>query len=114
MLREILRLGGDITRPNSNGSTDLHFAVCEGNIEIVKLLLDQGASVDKPDEHGWTATDLAEQQGHEDIQLLFESQKEITTLPVALGLPSIAGYEEPDLHSHTHVLRTRSLFPDDS
>lgn len=78
LLREILHLGGDVTRPNNNGSTALHVAVCEGNIEIVKFLLEQGASVDKPDEHGWTAKDLAEQQGHEDIKTLFESHKEIT------------------------------------
>lgn len=76
LLQNIVKLGGDVTRPKINGSTALHVAVCEGNIEMVKFLLGQGADIDKVDEHGWTPKDLAEQQGHEDIKLLFDSRKE--------------------------------------
>lgn len=83
LLKEIVRLGGDVTSPKLSGSTALHLAVCEGNIEIVKFLLEQGADIDKTDEHGWTSRDLAEQQGHEDIKTLFESIKEDRTEPVA-------------------------------
>lgn len=50
-------------------------AVCEGNIEMVKYLLTQGAEIDKPDDHGWTARDLADQQGHHEIRNLFLSVK---------------------------------------
>ncbi|XP_074373278.1 potassium channel AKT1-like isoform X1 [Apium graveolens] len=75
LLREIHHYGGDITCPKSNGTTALHVAVCEGNVEFVKFLLDQECSIDKTDDHGWTPRDLAEQQGHEDIKLLFQSQK---------------------------------------
>ncbi|KAL3535814.1 hypothetical protein ACH5RR_004275 [Cinchona calisaya] len=39
--QEIARLGGHVTCPRSNGSTALHVAVCEGNTDIVKLLLQQ-------------------------------------------------------------------------
>ncbi|KAI7982029.1 Potassium channel AKT1 [Camellia lanceoleosa] len=40
LLKKILYHGGDVTLPKSNGSTALHVAVCEGNTEIVKFLLD--------------------------------------------------------------------------
>ncbi|KAL3535816.1 hypothetical protein ACH5RR_004277 [Cinchona calisaya] len=83
LLQEIARLGGDVTCPRSNGSTALHVAVCEGNTDIVKFLLQQGADIDKINDHGWTSRDLADQQGHEDIKLLFESIKETKTQPVA-------------------------------
>nr|GEZ23101.1 potassium channel AKT1-like [Tanacetum cinerariifolium] len=76
LLKQIVKYGGDVTLPKSNGSTALHVAVCEGNIEIVKYLLKKGADIDKPDDHGWTPRDLAEQQGHHDIRDLFLSVKE--------------------------------------
>ena len=76
LLKEIIRLGGDVMRSKSNGTTALHIAVCEGNTEIVRFLLDKGADIDKPDFDGWTPRALAEQQGHEDIQLLFQSSGE--------------------------------------
>uniref|UniRef100_A0A7N2LDB3 KHA domain-containing protein n=1 Tax=Quercus lobata TaxID=97700 RepID=A0A7N2LDB3_QUELO len=34
LLKEIIRLGGDVMRSKSNGTTALHIAVCEGNTEI--------------------------------------------------------------------------------
>ncbi|XP_030963543.1 potassium channel AKT1-like [Quercus lobata] len=76
LLKEIIRLGGDVMRSKSNGTTALHIAVCEGNTEIVRFLLDKDADIDKPDFYGWTPRALAEQQGHEDIQLLFQSSGE--------------------------------------
>lgn len=85
LLKDIVRLGGDITLANINGSTALHVAVCEGNIEMVEFLLEQGADINKVDEHGWTPGDLAEQQGHEDIKHLFESRKEETKAQQPLG-----------------------------
>ncbi|XP_042973333.1 potassium channel AKT1-like [Carya illinoinensis] len=79
LLKEIIRYGGDVTLPKNNGTTALHVAVCEGNIEIVQFLLHQGADIDKPDPEGWTPMDLADQQGHEDIKILFQSAKEPRT-----------------------------------
>ncbi|KAF5482122.1 hypothetical protein F2P56_002714 [Juglans regia] len=76
LLKEIIRYGGDVTLPKNNGTTALHVAVCEGNIEIVQFLLHEGADIDKPDPDGWTPRDLAYQQGHEDIKILFQSAKE--------------------------------------
>ncbi|XVF34729.1 hypothetical protein REPUB_Repub18cG0084200 [Reevesia pubescens] len=79
LLKEIVRYGGNVTRPRPNGYTALHVAVCEGNIEIVKFLLEQGADIDKADIDGWNPRDLAEQQGHEEIKMIFESSKEMKT-----------------------------------
>ncbi|GFS37452.1 K+ transporter 1 [Actinidia rufa] len=76
LLKEIVRHGGDVTLPRSNGSTALHVAVCEGNNEMVKFLLEKGSDIDKPDHHGWTPRDLADQQGHEDIKAIFQATKE--------------------------------------
>ncbi|XP_057765830.1 potassium channel AKT1-like isoform X2 [Salvia miltiorrhiza] len=77
LLKEIVRHGGDVTWPNHEGRRALHVAVCEGNIEMVKFLLDQGANIDVADENGFTSRDLAEQQGHDDIKELFASFKGI-------------------------------------
>ncbi|GMY35927.1 potassium channel AKT1-like isoform X1 [Fagus crenata] len=76
LLKEITCHGGDVTRPKSDGRTALHVAVCEDDIEIVKFLLDQGADIDKPDSENWTPRTLADQQGHEDIKIIFESSRE--------------------------------------
>ncbi|XP_024967317.1 potassium channel AKT1-like isoform X1 [Cynara cardunculus var. scolymus] len=72
-LKKIIRHGGDITRARDDGYTALHVAVCEGNTEMVKFLLGQGANIDQQDNHGWSPRDLADQQGHEDIKALFQS-----------------------------------------
>ncbi|OMO95963.1 hypothetical protein COLO4_15586 [Corchorus olitorius] len=82
LLKEIVRYGGDVTRARPNGYTALHVAVCEGNVEIVKFLLEKGADIDQPDIHRWTPRDLAEQQGHEEIKTLFESTKDMKTQPI--------------------------------
>ncbi|KAK4487261.1 hypothetical protein RD792_006137 [Penstemon davidsonii] len=80
LLKEIARGGGDVTLPRSNGTTALHVAVCEDNIDIVKYLLKQGANIDTPNEDNWTARALADQQGHQEIKNLFECNYENTTL----------------------------------
>ncbi|KAJ4953448.1 hypothetical protein NE237_030280 [Protea cynaroides] len=76
LLKDIVRHGGDVKLPKSNGTTALHIAVCEGNAEIVKFLLDHGADIDRPDAQGWTPRSLADQQGHEEIKVLFQSRQE--------------------------------------
>ncbi|XP_028800083.1 potassium channel AKT1 [Neltuma alba] len=77
LLKDIVRYGGDVTLPrNHNGTTALHVAVSEANVEIVKFLLDHGSDVDKPDKEGWTPRELADQQGHEEIKTIFASTKE--------------------------------------
>ncbi|XP_010925257.1 potassium channel AKT1 [Elaeis guineensis] len=76
LLQDIVRYGGDVTLAKSDGTTALHHAVCEGNLQMVKFLIEQGTNIDKPDIRGWTPRDLADQQGHEDITALFQATKE--------------------------------------
>ncbi|KAM7263630.1 hypothetical protein ACFE04_001313 [Oxalis oulophora] len=71
MLKELVRCGGDVTLPKNDGTTALHLAVSEDNVDMVKFLLSKGADMDKPDSHDWTPRDFAEQQGHDDIKLIF-------------------------------------------
>ncbi|XP_038897966.1 potassium channel AKT1-like [Benincasa hispida] len=79
ILKSITQCGGDITLPRSSGTTALHMAVCEGNSETVKFLLDQGADIDKADVHGWTPRGLADHQGHEAIKKLFSDKQPVNT-----------------------------------
>lgn len=108
LLKEIVRYGGDVTLPKINGSSALHVAVCEGNIEIVKYLLDRGANVDQPDEHNWTPRDLAEQQGHEDIKELFESRvmmrtRSVDPIPEERGVRFLGRFKsEPTISPASH------------
>ncbi|GAA0152028.1 ion channel [Lithospermum erythrorhizon] len=82
LLKQIIRHGGDVTCPRSNGTSAIHVAVTEDNIEIVKFLIAKGADIDQRDEHNWSPRDLAEQQGHEEIKALFESIKESKSHPI--------------------------------
>lgn len=108
LLKEIVRYGGDVTLPKINGSSALHVAVCEGNVEIVKYLLDRGANVDQPDEHNWTPRDLAEQQGHEDIKELFESRvmmrtRSVDPIPEERGVRFLGRFKsEPTISPASH------------
>lgn len=92
LLKDIVHHGGDLTRPTSSETTLLHKAISEGNVEIVKFLIDQGAEIDKPDTHGWTPRALADHQGLEEIQFLFQSGQQtkkssVFTIPEKQGLP---------------------------
>lgn len=108
LLKEIVRYGGDVTLPKINGSSALHVAVCEDNIEIVKYLLDRGANVDQPDENNWTPRDLAEQQGHEDIKELFESRvmmrtRSVDPIPEERGVRFLGRFKsEPTITPASH------------
>ncbi|XP_010546590.1 PREDICTED: potassium channel AKT6 [Tarenaya hassleriana] len=98
-LKGIIKYGGKTSLPDSNGTTALHKAVSEGNIEIVKFLLQQGSDIDKTDMYGWTPRGLAEHQGHEDIKSLFQNHKpkSVVGIPEApvLGKPLMKYSSEP-------------------
>ncbi|XP_076442262.1 apoptosis-stimulating of p53 protein 1-like isoform X2 [Babylonia areolata] len=44
----------DVSRPNDEGITALHNAICAGHYPIVKFLTEFGADVNSPDSDGWT------------------------------------------------------------
>lgn len=74
LLQEIIKYEGDITQPDSHGTTSLHKAISQGNVEICKFLIDQGADPDAPDEDGWTPRALADHQGNGEIKALLETR----------------------------------------
>jgi hypothetical protein len=51
-------------------TTFLHRAAYRNHLEIAKLLIEKGASVDVKMQHGTTALDVAAKYGHEDMALL--------------------------------------------
>ncbi|GJM93728.1 hypothetical protein PR202_ga10311 [Eleusine coracana subsp. coracana] len=121
LLKDIIRYGGDVNRPLKDGSTPLHKAVCDGNIQMVQLLLEQGADIDKLDNNGWTPRALAEQQGHHDIQLLFKSRREAPrrhvpnnrVAPLFIGRfnsePSMQNVDNEDIGVQNKVLPKKLL-----
>ncbi|XP_075522557.1 potassium channel AKT1-like [Primulina tabacum] len=76
LLNEIIKFGGDVTLLNSLGTTALHTAISEENVEVVKFLMEKGVDIDKPDVHGWTPRALADYQGHEEIKAFLQTRKE--------------------------------------
>ncbi|KAI8001786.1 Potassium channel KAT1 [Camellia lanceoleosa] len=64
-----------------DGKTALHDAVCKGHIEMVRILLEGGANVNKPDARGWTPKALALQQENKtiyDLILSYENTRKRT------------------------------------
>ncbi|KAJ8750423.1 hypothetical protein K2173_015562 [Erythroxylum novogranatense] len=90
LLKEIVQFGGDVTQPRDNGTTALHIAVCEDNIDIVKFLLEHGADVDKKDIHGCSPRDLVDRQGLGYLGR-FASEPEIRPVPQEGSFPNADG-----------------------
>lgn len=92
-----------MTCPKNDGLTALHVAVNEGNVEMVRFLLSQGANIDQVDGHGWTPRDLADQQGHEDIKTLFQSVIVDHQLTKPPPVPLVSIPEDTRAHHAPHV-----------
>ena len=56
-----------INQRNKGGATSLHIACREGNFEITKILIDNGANVNIVDNEGWSPLMRASLAGKEDI-----------------------------------------------
>ena len=54
-VRELLANGADVDAKDKNGETALHWAACDGRVDVAKILIEKGADVDAKDNHGWTA-----------------------------------------------------------
>ena len=52
---------------NKWGKTALHWAVLEGYLNIAKYLIEKGAKVDLQNKSGWTAMDIAKEQGNQEM-----------------------------------------------
>lgn len=74
--RIINRYGVDVNSTAEDDQTALHFAVRKGHLETVRMLLERGANMNKPDAKGWTPKALAEQLGSKSIyDLLLSYEK---------------------------------------
>ena len=68
----------DLREDNVLGSSALMKAIEGGHHEVVKLLLDGGASVDSCDNNGWTPLMITSQKGDGEIaQLLLEKHPSV-------------------------------------
>ncbi|KAF5810768.1 putative potassium channel, voltage-dependent, EAG/ELK/ERG, rmlC-like jelly roll [Helianthus annuus] len=65
----------NVDLPAEEGQTALHVAVKNGHLEMVRLLLEGGANVNKPDLKGCTPISLAKQQGNKSIHDLLLSHE---------------------------------------
>jgi ankyrin repeat protein len=64
----LVEAGGDINTANATGQTPLHLAAASGNVETVRMLLDEGAELDLPDTvEGFSALHVATMHGHADV-----------------------------------------------
>ncbi|XP_011861539.1 PREDICTED: L-asparaginase isoform X2 [Vollenhovia emeryi] len=65
--------GADISQANADGRTALHIACCEGDIKVVRRLLEMGANVHIKDRFNRTPlTDAIEYDRHEIIRMLLQ------------------------------------------
>ncbi|XP_077229916.1 potassium channel KAT2-like isoform X2 [Tasmannia lanceolata] len=64
---ELLKYESDTNSTDALGKTALHVAIENGNLDKVKILLERGANMDRPDARGWTPKTLAEKWGHKAI-----------------------------------------------
>uniref|UniRef100_A0A803MJU7 Potassium channel n=1 Tax=Chenopodium quinoa TaxID=63459 RepID=A0A803MJU7_CHEQI len=85
LLKDVVRYGGDVTLPMSNGYTALHAAIHHGNSTMVKFLLKHGADMDRQDTEGMTPRDLANNAKNEDIKAVVCSKEESSVQSIVKG-----------------------------
>jgi ankyrin repeat protein/HEAT repeat protein len=88
LVRDILRRGVDADGTGPNGYTPLEAAVVAGKVEVVRLLLEHGATVGKKDSHGRTVLDILEQQGGDQIYAIRKLLEQTGKEPGAYQLSS--------------------------
>lgn len=79
---------------DEDGQTELHAAVCEGHLEKVKIVVEGGANVNKPDAGGWTPKGLAQQREKKsihDLLLSYEHRKEMDEHRIEFIEPETSG-----------------------
>jgi ankyrin repeat protein len=67
MVRDLLKHGAPVNARQQHGWTPLHAAAQNGNLEIIEILLQNGADPSIKNEEGVTALDLARKQNRTDV-----------------------------------------------
>ena len=57
----------DVNLKNNEGNTPLHWAAGQGELEIVKILISNGADINAKGKSNWTPLRWAEAMGNTDI-----------------------------------------------
>ena len=74
IVKECIAAGVAIDAPDPSDATPLHWAALSGHLEIVRYLVEQGASVTATTNYGnQTAKDVAADNGHTDVVEYLES-----------------------------------------
>lgn len=67
VLKTLITMGCDLTKPVASGLPALHYAVYKNNIKIATLLLEEGVDVENKDHHNNTALAYAYHYESEDM-----------------------------------------------
>ena len=70
--KELIKLNADIDMPGEFDQTPLHIAVLKENLDIIKILLEEGADINQVDEKNLTPLDYARDEKNERIILFLE------------------------------------------
>ncbi|XP_051160925.1 L-asparaginase 1 isoform X1 [Leptopilina boulardi] len=85
-LESLKEYGADISQTNADGRTALHVACCEGDVHVVRRLLQMGAIVHAKDRFNRTPLiDAIEYDHHEIIRLLRQCGAHLHERPKVLG-----------------------------
>ncbi len=73
-VRELLANGADVDAKDKNGETALHWAACDGRVDVAKILIEKGADVDAKSNFNETSLHKAAFYGHvEVVKFLIEN-----------------------------------------
>uniref|UniRef100_A0A8B9GR40 Ion transport domain-containing protein n=1 Tax=Astyanax mexicanus TaxID=7994 RepID=A0A8B9GR40_ASTMX len=92
VIRELLKFSqGGLTTLHSkaNGSCPLHLAAAGGHTEVVKVLLEAGASAAEEDSEGMTAVHLAARSGHTHILEVLKASVPLKIISSKTGLTAL-------------------------